>query len=163
MKYWIWMKRERRKEYLKTCQMIDFNSHLFLFPFLNSPVFPTRTTYTPSSSNLHYFTNASPESQMWSTASGNNDEYDRPKNGALPDFQRLTNSYYAANGRANHINYATQVVSTIWIFYFAKMTVFWSNLLILFRMIHGPATMKRVPCHTMDLQQARQSLHQPLQ
>lgn len=49
---------------------------------------------------------------MWSTTSAN-DDYDRPKNGALPDFQRLTNSYYAANVRAAHINYNPQVVSAI--------------------------------------------------
>lgn len=77
-----------------------------------SPVLPTRTTYTPSS-GLHYFTNSSPtlDSQMWSTTSANTDEYDRPKSGALPDFQRLTNSHYATNGRA-YINYSSQVVSS---------------------------------------------------
>lgn len=107
---------------VKTCLMIDFNCIgfnfsivviLFISFWTNSPVFPTRTTYTPSSSNLHYFTNTSPtpEAQMWSTASANNDDYDRPKNGALPDFQRLTNSYYATNGRAAHISYPSQVVS----------------------------------------------------
>lgn len=117
--------------------MIDFKSYLFFssfslvyfisFAILFSPAFPTRTTYTPSSSNLHYFTNTSPtpESQMWSTTSGNNDDYDRPKNGALPDFQRLTNSYYASNGRVAHINYATQVVSTLFFFSFLTPIAFY--------------------------------------
>ncbi|XP_031621492.1 GATA zinc finger domain-containing protein 8-like isoform X2 [Contarinia nasturtii] len=73
-----------------------------------SPVFPTRTTYTPSSSNLHYFNPSPTESQMWST-SAHNEEFDRPKSGALPDFQRLTNSYYS-NGRT--INYTSQVNET---------------------------------------------------
>lgn len=128
------------KKKMKTCQMIDFISvfnSIFLsfilisFAIVRSPAFPTRSTYTPSSSNLHYFTNTSPtpESQMWSTTSANNDDYDRPKNGALPDFQRLTNSYYTTNGRVAHINYATQVVSSLFfcIEYDYPFSLFWSQ------------------------------------
>lgn len=84
-----------------------------LYLFFCSPVFPTRTSYTPTASGLHYFPNPSPthESQMWSTASPNSEDFDRPKGGTLPDFQRLTSSYYQTNGRAAHINYSSQVVS----------------------------------------------------
>lgn len=84
---------------------------LFSFVFVCSPVFPTRSAYTPTS-NLHYFTNSpTPESQMWSTASANSEDFDRPKGGALPEFQRLAKSYYQTNGHAAHINYSSQVVS----------------------------------------------------
>lgn len=84
------------------------------FIFYYSPGYP-RNSYTPSSSSLHYFTSSSPppESHMWSTTSANSEEYERPKNGTLPDFQRLTN-YYSGNGRAAHINYqSTPIVSVI--------------------------------------------------
>ncbi|XP_055305517.1 uncharacterized protein LOC129570103 isoform X2 [Sitodiplosis mosellana] len=75
-----------------------------------SPVFPTRTAYTPTASNLHYFTNSpTPESQMWSTASATSEDFDRPKGGGLPEFQRLAKSYYQTNGHAAHINYSSQV------------------------------------------------------
>lgn len=96
-------------------QMIFFlsfiNTCVFLF-YDYSPVFPARASYTQSSSGLHYFTNPSPtpESQMWSTTSANSEDFDRPKGGTLPDFQRLTNSYYTSNGRTAHINYGAQVV-----------------------------------------------------
>lgn len=84
--------------------------HFFIILF--SPVLTSRN-YTPTS-GLHYFPNPSPtlESQMWSSTNTNTDDYDRPKSGALPDFQRLTNSHYATNGRA-YINYNPQVVSSL--------------------------------------------------
>lgn len=114
-----------------------------LYSFFCSPVFPTRTSYTPTASGLHYFPNPSPtpESQMWSTASTNSEDFDRPKGGTLPDFQRLTSSYYQTNGRAAHINYSSQVVSNgfilfyfIW-FYFVLFVPraysnFWAKLII---------------------------------
>lgn len=84
--------------------------HIYLIFY--SPVHPgTRTTYTPSS-GLHYFNHPSPtlEPQMWSTTNANNDEYDRPKSGALPDFGRLVS--YPSNGRNYLNNYSSQVVSS---------------------------------------------------
>lgn len=138
--------------------------HLFIYIYwFFSPVFPTRTTYTPSSSNLHYFTNTSPssESQMWSTTGATTDDYDRPKSGALPDFQRLTNSYYASNGRATHINYTSQVVSAI---NTAKLSTISHNkmtfVLFSIRMTRGEHIMKRARSPTMV---RRQAAHQQQQ
>lgn len=78
-----------------------------------------RAPYTPSASALHYFTNTSPTpetSQMWSASNGTNEEYDSPKSGALPTFQRLTSNAYYSNGRNAHVNYGAPVVSIIFPF-----------------------------------------------
>lgn len=101
--------------------------HMWFFFYFCSPVFPTRTTYTPSSSNLHYFQNPSPpeSQQMWST-SAHTDEFDRSKPGALPGFQRLTNSSYYPNERT--INYSSQVVRIHILIFFNRFFVFFLKL-----------------------------------
>lgn len=161
---------ELRLKQLNLFAIAYINSYVLYLFFFCSPVFPTRTSYTPTASGLHYFPNPSPtpESQMWSTASTNSEDFDRPKGGTLPDFQRLTSSYYPTNGRAAHINYSSQVVSNDFFFHFFHHFVpriyqnFWVKLneihfmCGLNRTIHGVITMIPARLLTMDHQQVIQ-------
>lgn len=74
-----------------------------------SPIFPR--PYSGS----HYFSSTSPTtepSQMWQTSANNNaDDFDSPKSGALPTFQKITSSPFYSNGRNPHMGYTTQSVS----------------------------------------------------
>lgn len=89
--------------------VIAFSLYINLISLFYSP-YQNRTTYTPSATHLQYFTNSSPtpETQMWSTTAANHDDYDRPKNGGLPNFHRISNPTYYQNDRIAH--YATQMV-----------------------------------------------------
>lgn len=78
-----------------------------------SPIY-SRSSFTPSSSGLHYFNTSPPhEGQMWATnapLTPTSDDYGSPK-GGLPAFQRLTSSsvHYSPTARTNHFNYGSQV------------------------------------------------------
>lgn len=92
-------------------QTTTIQCSLLLFSLFSccSPIFPR--PYSGS----HYFSSTSPTAeptQMWQTsATAGADDFDSPKSGALPTFQKITSSPFYSNGRNPHMGYTSQPVS----------------------------------------------------